>query len=248
MKSKKINAVRVWKQMEDLAVPRLHLSVFDRAVYSHLLRHSWIEGRPQLRFSIPWLARGAGLSVWATRRSVRSLIAKGALRLAARNRVGHLVNVRLPEELRCVRAGKIAACGAERVRGAGNLETADFLGTRALRQSIHARDGGWCFYCLGRLKPMARCLDHVVARARGGHNGYRNLVSSCPECNSRKGERRAEDFLRLLCREGRLSPEELRGRLSALARLAAGKLRPLPPARAKITQRKAKRESTLRSE
>ena len=44
MKNKKLNAVQVWKQMEDLAVPRLHLSVFDRAVYSHLLRHSRLGG------------------------------------------------------------------------------------------------------------------------------------------------------------------------------------------------------------
>jgi hypothetical protein len=51
-------------------------------------------------------------------------------------------------------------------------------------------------------------------------------VSSCAECNSQKGERRAEDFLRWLCREGRLSAGELSGRFRALARLAAGKLRP----------------------
>jgi hypothetical protein len=62
MKNKKLNAVHVWKQMEDLVVPRLHLSVFDRAVYSHLLRHSRLEGRPELRFSIQWLARGACVS------------------------------------------------------------------------------------------------------------------------------------------------------------------------------------------
>ena len=52
MKNKKINAVQVWKQLEDLVVPRLHLSVIDRAVYSHLLRHSRLEGREQFRFSI----------------------------------------------------------------------------------------------------------------------------------------------------------------------------------------------------
>jgi len=46
------------------------------------------------------------------------------------------------------------------------------------------------------------------------------------ECNSQKGERRAEDLLRGLYREGRLSAGELSGRLRALARLAAGRLRP----------------------
>jgi hypothetical protein len=100
MKNKKINAVHVWKQMEDLVVPRLRLSVIERAVYSHLLRHSRLEGKAELRFSILWLARGACLSTSSVRQSVRSLAAKGALRLAERSRAGHVVKVRLPEEIR----------------------------------------------------------------------------------------------------------------------------------------------------
>jgi hypothetical protein len=232
MKNKRLNVVHVWKQLEDLLVPRLHLSVFERAVYSHLLRHSWLEGRPELRFSILWLARGACLSTWAARKNGAE---PGSQRRAApgrRSKAGHVVQVRLPEEIRSVRADKIAACADNRVSGvgrlpsAGNLEKADFLETRALRQAIHEREGGRCFYCLRRLTPMVRCLDHVVARVRGGRNGYRNLVSSRSECNSQKGERRAEDLLRGLYREGRLSAGELSGRLRALARLAAGRLRP----------------------
>lgn len=229
MKNQKLNAVQVWKQMEDLAVPRLHLSVFDRAVYSHLLRHSRLEGRLELRFSILWLARGACVSCFAARKAVRRLIGKGALRLAERSRAGHVVKVRLPEEIRSLGACKIAARAAVRLPGVGDLEKADFLETRALREAIHAREGGFCFYCLRRLRPMVRCLDHVVPRVRGGRNGYRNLVSSCAECNSQKGERRAEDYLRWLCREGRLSTGELSGRFRVLARLAAGKLRPRLP-------------------
>src|SRR3989475_11070295 len=163
MKNKKLNAVHVWKQLEDLAVPRLHLSVFDRAVYSHLLRHSRLEGRLQLRFSILWLARGAGLSGWAARIAVRSLVAKGALRLAERSRAGHVGKVRLPEEIRSLGAGKIAARARVRLPSADNLEKADFLETRAVRQAIHAREGGRCFYCLRRLTPMGRCIDIVLA-------------------------------------------------------------------------------------
>jgi 5-methylcytosine-specific restriction endonuclease McrA len=73
-----------------------------------------------------------------------------------------------------------------------------------------------------------QCLDHVVPRARFGRNSYRNLVSSCMECNTRKGDRPAPDFLRTLYRLGRLTPAELDGRLRALKDLAAGKLRPPP--------------------
>jgi 5-methylcytosine-specific restriction endonuclease McrA len=229
MKNKKLNAVNVWKQLVDLAVPRLRLSVLDRAVYFHLLRYSRLVGRLQLRFSISWLARGACLSRWAARKAVRKLIAKGALRLAERSRGGHVVNVRLPEEIRSVRAGKIAACRARRLPGEANLVKSDSVEARALRQAIHARERGFCFYCLRRLRPMVRCLDHVVPRVRRGRDCYRNLVSSCSECNSQKRQLRAEDFLRWLYREGRLSAGELSGRLRALAGLAAGKLRPALP-------------------
>src|SRR5260370_1230240 len=117
MKNKKPNAELVWKQLEDLLAPRLRLSVIDRTVYSHLLRHSRLEGKLRLRFSI--------------------------LRL--------------------------------------------------------------------------------------GRNPYRNLVSSCMECNAQKGEKPADDFLRRLYRERRLTATELAARLRALDALASGKLRPSLP-------------------
>jgi len=71
-----------------------------------------------------------------------------------------------------------------------------------------------------------QCLDHVVPQSRSGRNSYRNLVSSCMECNSQKGEKPADDFLRRLYRERRLTATELAARLRALDDLASGNLRP----------------------
>lgn len=223
------DGIQIWKQFEDLLIPGLRLSVIERAVYSHLLRHSRLEGKQRLQFSIGWCARGAGLSTFAVRKGVRQLAAKGALRLAERSKRGHTIEVRLPEEVRGVRARKIAEFEARRLRGAVNLEKTDFLEKRALREAIHAREGGHCFYCLRRVTAATRCIDHIIPRVRMGRNGYRNLVSSCAECNSQKGERRAEDFLRWLYREGRLESSELKEGLRALERLASGKLRPAVP-------------------
>ncbi len=42
-----------------------------------------------------------------------------------------------------------------------------------------------------------------------GRNSYRNLVSCCLECNAKKGQSPAEDLLRWLYRERRLTPLEL---------------------------------------
>jgi 5-methylcytosine-specific restriction endonuclease McrA len=232
MKTKKPNAELVWKQLEDLLVPRLRLSVIDRTVYSHLLRHTRLEGKLRLRFSIQWLARNIRLSTGPVREGVRRLVSQGALRLIQRSKAGHVVEVRLPGEIRAMRLNRIerrAAAKELRSRAVVNIEEADFLHDKPLRKTIHARERGQCFYCLRRTSSTVHCLDHVVPRSQSGPNSYRNLVSSCMECNVAKGEKPADDFLRRLYRERRLTAAELAGRLRALDALASGKLRPPLP-------------------
>jgi 5-methylcytosine-specific restriction endonuclease McrA len=118
------------------------------------------------------------------------------------------------------------ARGPARLPRTANLEERDFWQDKTLRKAIHARERSVCFYCLRRLTARVRCLDHVVPQVRRGSNSYRNIVSSCAECNALKGETPAEGFLRLLYRDGRLTATELTGRLRAVEALAAGKLRP----------------------
>lgn len=221
MKTKKVDALHVWKQIDDEVVPRLRLSPIDRAAYCYLLRHSRLEERREVRFSIPWLARGIRLSAGSTRPAVRRLLEKGALRLVQRTKAGHVVEVHLPEEIPAA-----AEMNFLRLLRENDLEEVDFFQNAELREAIHAREGGRCFFCLRRVTPEGRCLDHVVPQVQMGRNSYRNLVSSCLECNSQKGERSAADFLRWLFREGKLTTAELKGQLRALEALAAGKLRP----------------------
>jgi HNH endonuclease len=232
MNNEKLDAVQVWKQMEDLLAPQLNFSLADRVIYSHLFRHSRLEGKHQLQFSISWLARGVGLSTKFTRDTVRRLIARGVLHLVECNcRAQHVVRLRLPLEVKGVCAAKIAGHRpggpAPAPRVVINIEEADFLEKQVLRKAIHEREGGRCFYCSRRITHHRRCLDHVVPRAELGQNSYRNLVSSCLECNSLKAERNAVEFVRSLYRDRRLSADELTGRLRALDDLAAGKL--IPP-------------------
>ena len=229
MKAKRPSAELVCKQFEDALAPRLRLSTTDRAVYYHLLRHSRFEGKSRLHFSIIWLARNLGLTVETVRAALRRLVQHRALRLVQRSKAGHVIDVRLPEEVPGPRRSTAQTRVAVPSPDCGNLEETDFMRTPELRQSIHAREGRVCFYCLRRTDQEMQCLDHVIPRAQLGPNTYRNLVSSCRECNSRKGERHAADFLRSLYREGRLTgPELIRG-LQSLKDLAAGKLRPVLP-------------------
>jgi hypothetical protein len=272
MLNKKVNAKLLWMQFEDVLAPRLGLTVWDRAVYSYLLRHSLVVGNLRLHFAVLSVARDLGLSNGPVRQAVRRLDELGALRLLERSKTGHLVEMRLPGQIRALRPAQgdvarhsPARRGASRdhseFRGATRLlrssrrrvfngasathpshatcrlqaaeappasalESTDFLKTWAHRKAIHDRERGTCFYCFRRTPANVQCLDHVIPRARFGRNSYRNLVSCCIECNSRKGDRRASDFLRTLYRQGRLTPTELNGRLRALKDLAAGKLRP----------------------
>ena len=228
MKPKKLNPGLLWMQFEDVLAPRLGLTVWDRAVYSYLLRHSLVVGKLRLHFAVLSVARDLGLSNGPVRQAVRRLDELGALRLLERSKTGHLVEMRLPEQIRALRPGRNGASRDAGEPPASTLEATDFLKTWALRKAIHDRERGACFYCLRRTPANVQCLDHVVPRARFGRNSYRNLVSSCMECNTRKGDRPARDFLRTLYRQGRLTPAELDTRLRALKDLAAGKLRPSP--------------------
>ena len=183
MKAKKPNAEFVWKQLEDLLAPRLCLSVIDHTLYSYLLRHSRLEGRLRLRFSIPRLARGTRLSDSATRNAVRRLLAHGALRLVERSKAGHLVEVRLPDEI----PGAPQPVLRHLPRPA-NLDETDFLQTKKLRQVIHARERGLCFTaCVGSL---AACAASTMSYRACSSDAIPTATSSPPASNAtlRKGK------------------------------------------------------------
>jgi len=109
MPNKKLNAAILWKHFEDVLVPALCLSHIDRAVYSLLLRHTLLEGRPRLRVSMNWLARAVRLTSTTARRAIRRLVSKGVLRLVERTRDGHLVELLDPNLIRPASGLDVAA-------------------------------------------------------------------------------------------------------------------------------------------
>jgi DNA-binding GntR family transcriptional regulator len=85
MLNKKVNVKLLWMQFEDVLAPRLGLTVWDRAVYSYLLRHSLVVGKFRLHFAVLSVARELGLSNGPVRQAVRRLDELGALRLLERS-------------------------------------------------------------------------------------------------------------------------------------------------------------------
>ena len=58
---------------------------------------------------------------------------------------------------------------------------------RLSRRNVFLRDGFCCQYCLRKASVRELNLDHVVPRSRGGRSTWDNLVTSCRDCNLRKG-------------------------------------------------------------
>src|SRR5215471_1316127 len=150
MKNKTFNARLVWKQFEDSLIPQLRLSVIDRAVYSYLFRHSRLKGKLRIRITLSWLAKGIRLCAASARESVRRLFDLGVLRLIERTTIGHVIEVRLPDEIPLPPPVAAAApCATGNGMRAGNAappgngatpvdwEHADFTQDKALRQAIH---------------------------------------------------------------------------------------------------------------
>lgn len=62
----------------------------------------------------------------------------------------------------------------------------DALRRRITRRAVFARDGWSCQYC-GRTGSLT--MDHVVPRSKGGDTSWENVVTCCPTCNRRKGDK-----------------------------------------------------------
>ncbi|MCX8092911.1 MAG: HNH endonuclease [Candidatus Goldbacteria bacterium] len=55
------------------------------------------------------------------------------------------------------------------------------------KKSVFMRDNYQCQYCGKHTnKPT---LDHVIPRSKNGTNDWYNVVTACPDCNNKKGDR-----------------------------------------------------------
>ena len=181
-------------------------------MYVYLLRHSRLEGRRRVNVAVSGLARGVCVSESTAREHLRGLARKGCLVLHERGQKGHVVEVFLPVEILGRRLAATVAVPPGKGCGAARKNP-------TVRLGLERREGGRCFYCRRKFKEGDVALDHVVPLARGGSPGVENLVAACGDCNSRKGEREAEEYLRAMFRGRRLSAAEFEERLEALGRL-----------------------------
>jgi hypothetical protein len=212
-------------QYEDYLAPRL--DVYEQALYLYIARHTVAAGQSEAVIGIKSarkkMAFGVGTagtppSEGTIYEKLKSLESKGCIKLLSSERTGTRVRLIPPEDV----PGVVTVAAPE---PAVSLEQMDFFTIPENRTRILEREGRRCFYCLAQLNAENHVIEHVTLRPNG-ENTYRNVVASCRQCNNRKNAEIAEDFLRTLYREGLLSSEDFKGRLSHLERLRAGELRP----------------------
>lgn len=61
-------------------------------------------------------------------------------------------------------------------------------------RALFQRDGHRCMYCGGKFSVSQLSRDHVLPRARGGADTWRNVVTACRSCNQKKDDRLLEDI------------------------------------------------------
>ena len=209
----------VYSDVEDLLIPGLGLSAYDRALYYHLLRHTRLKGKESAMFAIGPLSKATAISDIKVREVIRGLHRKGCLRIEERTRLGHLISVMLPSEI-------VGLARTEPQDNSVDLLAIKFFSNRRRLGALLARENGACFYCLKKLSEENCELDHVCPQKDVADHSYKNVVVACHTCNKAKGDRAAEDFVRSLYRSGTLNDKELQLRLAAIESLRAGQLVP----------------------
>jgi len=215
------------EQFQDYLAPKL--DTYEQVLYLYIFRHSRLIGADEVVIGFKSARRrmacgvgqdGSPMSENTAYEKLRSLQSKGCIEIVSSERTGRRIRLRLPDEI----PGIIPP--PESRKPPLDIEEIDFFEIPENRATILEREQHHCFYCLRALTAENYVIEHVVSRP-AGDNGYRNVVAACRECNNRKNDSSAEDYLRGLYRGSFLSADELRERLLKLGRLKSGELKPM---------------------
>lgn len=204
------------------------LDFYEQGIFLFLLRNSHLRGETQTTVSMKGdrskLGLGSGdltkpMSENTFTIRIASLESKGLVKKINSGRSGTTLVVTLPSQ-------SAFYLDAQAKADVPSVTEIDYFWDEIGRAAILRREKFQCFYCFASLKGIDYVMEHVVSRPQGT-NDYRNIVAACQSCNNKKGNGSAEEFLRKLRREQRISEEEFDGRVSALDDLRSGKLVPI---------------------
>jgi hypothetical protein len=216
-----------FQQYQDYLAPKL--DTYEQAIYFYIFRHTRFLGQDEavigFKSERARLACGIGkagtpMSEGQAYEKVNSLHQKGCITVVQTEHKGRRIKCYLPKEMNGIVPAELAT--PDEI----DIEKIDFFNDEQNRLAILKRERFRCFYTLKLIDENSFVVEHVVSRPNG-NNGYRNVVAASREANNRKGAMPAEEFIRLMYREGFLSEEEFTSRLKALNDLKAGLLKPV---------------------
>ncbi|HET6573388.1 MAG TPA: HNH endonuclease signature motif containing protein, partial [Fimbriiglobus sp.] len=199
-----LDVIAFLTDFQDYLAPKL--DVYEQAIYMYVFRHSRFVGKEEVvigfksaraRIAASYRYKRQPISMEVCYAKLRTLQEKGCLEVVTVEQNGTRVRLRLPSEIPGLATAPVVPASV-------NLEEMDFFAMDENRALILLREGHSCFYCLRSLTADNHVIEHVLSRP-AGNNSYRNVVAACRQCNNRKGDSDAEDFLRALYRESLLS-------------------------------------------
>lgn len=63
------------------------------------------------------------------------------------------------------------------------------INIRFSKSNLYLRDQYTCLYCNQRIHKQDLTMDHLVPVSKGGKTNWDNMVTSCSDCNCKKGNR-----------------------------------------------------------
>ena len=211
--------------IQDHLVPIL--DTYEQAMYHYILRHTHFVGKNSAIIQVKTANIGLGKSKAGSlpseaqkSKKLRALQEKGCIEIQERSHRGTMVKVILPKEIPNLIPSQIEI-------EAIDIEEVDFYDGRKYVEEILIREGGKCFYTQKSINRESCVLDHVVPRAKGGDNSYRNVVAASHDANSLKNDKDPIDFSRELYRLGLLNFEEMQELLAKIEMLQRGELKPV---------------------
>jgi HNH endonuclease len=214
-----------FKDFQDYLAPRL--DTYEQAIYLYLFRHTRFIGLEEAvigfksarrRMACGIGEKGKPMSESTAYVKLQSLQKTGCISILDSTREGRKIRLKLPSEM----PGVVVL---DQPVTRPDLEAEDFFNVEENRARILIREENQCFYCLRQLNAQNYVIEHVVSRP-AGDDTYKNVVAACRQCNNRKGSSDAEEWIRILYREGFLGAPEFQERISHLQRLRDGVLKP----------------------
>ncbi len=182
-------------QFVDELLPEL--TPYENALYIYFLRHSYLNGKIEIRIGKRSIGSTFVRGVRGNRANFSHITSvlldlekKGCIKIGDTNREGTLYTILLPDQIPMVKEKLLATAEPQ--------PDDDYFTNPDKRKEVFERDKWICFYCGEKVTSENATLDHYIPQWKGGKHSKENLRTCCLVCNSIKSGKTYEEAAPLL--------------------------------------------------